>query len=129
MRVLRQYLQGPPGGRGSSTTGRSASSWCRGPDALLDAVEGHHRIAEFAFAEWADDWAACDDLCCVRHLPHHLMSALEATSWTKSRLRALRHWPYALAMSEPFLAAQRGADPDREPHLATITLLLVGNPG
>ncbi|MFJ6950704.1 P-loop domain-containing protein [Micromonospora aurantiaca (nom. illeg.)] len=129
IRVLRQYLQGPPGGPWMLYHRSFAEFLVKGPDALLEAAEGHHRIADFAFAEWTDDWAGCDDLYYVRHLPHHLMSALEGTGWTRSRLRALRDRLYALATSEPFLAAQRGADPDREPHLATITLALESSLG
>lgn len=124
IRVLRQYLLGPPGGPWMLYHRSFAEFLVQGPEALLEAADGHHRIADFAFSEWADDWRACDDLYYVRHLPHHLMSALEGTGWTKSRLRALRDRLYALAASEPFLAAQRGADPDREPHLATIRLAL-----
>ena len=124
IRVLSQYLLGPPGGPWMLYHRSFAEFLVTGPDALLDAADGHHRIADFAFDEWAEDWSACDDLYYVRHLVHHLMFALESAGSTSSRLRALRDRLFALATSEPFLAAQRDADPDREPHLGTIALAL-----
>ncbi|MFJ6797305.1 hypothetical protein [Streptomyces sp. NPDC091268] len=95
-----------------------------GDDPDIDAGEGHRRIADHAFAVWADAWGSCDDAYLLRHLPDHLMSAVEASADSPMRSRTPRDRLYALATSPAYLAAQCADAPDREPHLETIRLAL-----
>lgn len=125
VRVLGQYLRGG-GPRGPWLFfHRSFAEFLQaGEDPYVDASEGHRRIVDHAFGEWADDWESCDDAYLLRHLPDHVMTAIESTRGGTRRTRALRDRLHALATSPGYLAAQRAAAPDRDPHLVTLRLAL-----
>lgn len=123
--VLGQFLRGG-GPRGPWTLfHRSFAEFLiEGDDPFIDAGEGHRRIADHAFAVWADDWGGCDDPYLLRHLPDHLMTAVEASAGSRARSRASRDRLHALASSPAYLAAQRADAPGRDPHLDTLRLAL-----
>ncbi|WP_405691044.1 hypothetical protein [Streptomyces sp. NBC_00057] len=123
--VLGQYLRGS-GPRGPWTLfHRSFAEFLlAGDEPFIDAGEGHRRIADHAFAVWADAWGSCDDPYLLRHLPDHLMTAVESSAGSPTRSRTLQDRLYALATSPGYLAAQRADAPDQEPHLDTLGLAL-----
>ncbi|MFF7250442.1 hypothetical protein ACFZBU_41995 [Embleya sp. NPDC008237] len=124
VRVLGQYLVGRPRGPWTLYHRSFADFLLHGPDPHLDAAEGHQRIVDYGFEQWAGHWEACDDAYYLRHLPDHVMTALEYPNLTRAQTRTLRDRLYALATSKEYLAAQSVSAPAREPHLATIGLAL-----
>ncbi|MGW7095827.1 hypothetical protein [Streptomyces sp. NPDC054874] len=123
--VLGQFLRaGGPRGPWTLFHRSFAEFLHAGDDPFIDAGEGHRRIADHAFAVWADDWGGCDDPYLLRHLPDHLMTAVEAAAGSPARSRVSRDRLHALASSPAYLAAQRADAPGREPHLDTLRLAL-----
>ncbi|WP_432127634.1 hypothetical protein [Streptomyces sp. bgisy082] len=125
VRVLRQYLRGSdPRGPWTLYHRSFAEFLLGGDDPHIDAGEGHLRIADHAFAAWPPAWGSCDDPYLLRHLPDHLMAALDAAGGAPRPSRALQDRVYALATSPEYLAAQRADMPGRDPHLVTMQLAL-----
>ncbi|MFD4866075.1 hypothetical protein [Streptomyces sp. NPDC058412] len=124
VRILGQYLRGGPRGPWTLYHRSFAEFLLSGDDPYIDAAEGHRRIADHAFAEWAGAWESCDDPYLLRHLPDHVMTAIESTTGGPARTRTLQDRLYDLATSPGYLAAQSAAAPDREPHLVTLGLAL-----
>ncbi|MFE0771616.1 hypothetical protein [Streptomyces sp. NPDC058861] len=129
VRVLGQYLRGGPRGPWTLYHRSFAEFLLAGEDPYIDAAEGHRRIADHAFAEWEDAWDSCDDMYLLRHLPDHLMTAIETTTGggparPRSGARALQDRLYALATSPGYLSAQRATAPGRDSDLATLGLAL-----
>ncbi|MER6315450.1 hypothetical protein ABT237_16975 [Streptomyces sp. NPDC001581] len=124
VRILGQYLRGGPRGPWTLYHRSFAEFLLSGDGPYIDAAEGHRRIADHAFAEWAGAWESCDDPYLLRHLPDHLMTAIESMTGGPARTRTLQDRLHDLATSPGYLAAQSAAAPDREPHLVTLGLAL-----